>query len=135
MLIKNTARADIDKDILETAQNIAYGEMFLVQYRTGVRDEIAAALQAERDKSKWQPISTAPRDGTVIDLLTKCGMRFTDEWWDDEDGCWSCLLSDGMFSHWMPLPSPPVHRDTNDETKARRAKALDELGELDRELL
>lgn len=69
---------------------------------------IEAAIQAERNSHGWQAIETAPRDGTVIDLLTKEGVRFTDEWWVEDDGAafWTCLFQDDMFSHWMPLPLP-----------------------------
>jgi hypothetical protein len=58
----------------------------------------------------WQPIATAPRDGTPVDLLHKCGERFTDEWWveDDGDAFWcGSLLPDSEFTHWMPIPPPP----------------------------
>jgi hypothetical protein len=53
----------------------------------------------------WRPIETAPRDGTICDLMLKGGGRVTDQWWDDEDKSW-CGLGDDMFSHWMPAPYP-----------------------------
>lgn len=77
--------------------------------------------------SEWQPIETAPKDGTPVDgwciHLTRPdeypGWRHTGIWW--EGGAW--LTRPGRFSdyvwavedpanvikvtHWMPLPDPP----------------------------
>ncbi|GJE29786.1 DUF551 domain-containing protein [Methylobacterium organophilum] len=70
----------------------------------------------------WQPIATAPRDGSEIDLLW-CGRRLTGYRWDAEGrggGCWSDArdadrdwrdprsISADIPTHWMPLPAPPA---------------------------
>lgn len=58
---------------------------------------------------KWQPIETALRDGTPVDLWHKSGVRMTEIWWDDsdpEEPIWSCLMSDDEFTHWL-LVEPP----------------------------
>ena len=65
--------------------------------------------------SEWQPIETAPKDGTVVDLWNyKLNMRCADCFM--YDGEWSYLndhfetvsiKGNDMFSHWMPLPEPP----------------------------
>jgi hypothetical protein len=79
--------------------------------------------------SGWQPIETAPKDGTEIDVW--CGGEFPrrvtcaswrepteSEWWshggdtiDTPDACWhDCfgpLGKDNTPTHWMPLPAPP----------------------------
>lgn len=72
----------------------------------------------------WQPIETAPKDGTAVDVWCN-GCRYPDaefrfevEW--DEDGGeqgWCHNLSDyetvrwwlidPQPTHWMPLPEPP----------------------------
>jgi len=57
--------------------------------------------------SEWQPIETAPTDGTPVDLWHRDGFRITEVWWDSEDECWTHYGSDSNFSHWMPLPEPP----------------------------
>jgi hypothetical protein len=56
---------------------------------------------------QWQPIETAPRDGTPVDLWHKVGARIPETWWDAEDCCWSCAMDDSEFTHWMPMPHPP----------------------------
>ena len=55
----------------------------------------------------WEPIKTAPRDGTIVDLFHKTAGRIVDSWWDD--GCWVATLEgDEAYSHWMLPPDPPV---------------------------
>lgn len=61
-------------------------------------------------KDMWQPIETAPRDGTIILAYDGCSVQSItwreDRWvtdWDHdptyEDG--------GSPTHWMPLPEAP----------------------------
>ncbi len=85
--------------------------------------------------SKWQPIETAPKDGTKIDIWAKerfvpnapvepKSYRMTNAYWiSDNFGngpCWvydcecspqgiEILLQGGarIITHWMPLPEPP----------------------------
>lgn len=74
--------------------------------------------------SEWQPIETAPKDGTNVDLWAKCWraqaddfvyQRFTDCWWTKGDSMtgrhehWVGFESLSWYpTHWMPLPPPPV---------------------------
>jgi hypothetical protein len=56
----------------------------------------------------WQPIETAPRDGTPVDLWHKAGFRNCEQWWDNTDKIWvPDIRPDNEYSHWMPLPPPP----------------------------
>lgn len=57
-------------------------------------------------KGKWQPIETAPRDGTPVDLWHKSGFRITDTWWNADDQMWAGIWSDSNVTHWMPVPDP-----------------------------
>jgi hypothetical protein len=65
----------------------------------------------------WQPIETAPKDGTEIDLWSPICKRIPDCKWLDRyatgwftrgDRGWE-EISTAMISptHWMPLPAPP----------------------------
>jgi hypothetical protein len=59
----------------------------------------------------WQPIETAPKDGTEVDLWVPDDGRFTNCWFMDgiwlqtEDG--NTYSTGGAPTHWMPLPQPP----------------------------
>lgn len=67
----------------------------------------------------WQPIETAPKDGTVILLMGGAfhGLPFAGQYHQSElspDEPWICLTADKrrlyghVPTHWMPLPTPPV---------------------------
>ncbi|MCV2448908.1 hypothetical protein [Paracoccus sp. DMF] len=72
--------------------------------------------------SDWQPISTAPRDGTKVDLwginhlhydkksYRKCDVawgRVTD-WMGRERDDWQHGMGEDFEpTHWLPLPQPP----------------------------
>ena len=64
----------------------------------------------------WQPIETAPKDGTKIDLWDAAyGCRVVNAKWDNHystgDKSWGRNSVDGPFcyepTHWMPIPQPP----------------------------
>ena len=78
-----------------------------------------------RNEMKWQPIETAPKDGTDILIVTsrfqivnvarwseECdvGGFSTGPGWqvfECEDGWYSIGFTQDEVSHWMPLPEPP----------------------------
>jgi hypothetical protein len=72
----------------------------------------------------WQPIETAPKDGTPI-LITRptewqCEegwhvVRWDDDWWQVHDGKFDCPLRGPDPTHWMPLPVPPHNYDAEME--------------------
>jgi hypothetical protein len=83
---------------------------YVPQSKETLRSEMTKIIV---EYSQWQPIATAPRDGTIIDLLTLGGSIAANEWWIDDDGesFWSCDYDDKFITHWrpvMPLPSPPT---------------------------
>lgn len=75
--------------------------------------------------SEWQPIETAPKDGSsvLLAVATDDGRAVAGEGWyrdnDDSDmGWWWANESPGDYyaeaieprwriTHWMPLPAPP----------------------------
>ena len=81
-------------------------------------DQVAAAiLKAEQRVAEWQPISTAPKDGTVF-LGYKLG-QFRECYKVPRDDCdmWcfgGTSGADDLFpnikpTHWMPLPKAPAN--------------------------
>lgn len=75
------------------------------------------ALRAEKRVSEWQPIETAPKDGTEVligrfldgKLPTKAVASFhpSEGWRDAGDIGWGGMYAHVRPTHWMPLPSPP----------------------------
>lgn len=65
--------------------------------------------------AEWQPIKTAPKDGTaILGWSEEMEEVMSIVWVDDRGGSWrisSCssmeLGSWGQPTHWMPLPAPP----------------------------
>lgn len=96
---------------------------------TFVHDERQKIIDALRPYlvPQWQPIETAPRDGTVIDLFYPYPRgRTINCYWDEGLRGWvwrrptwrgSALLPESEWhfgaypglepTHWMPLPKPP----------------------------
>jgi len=96
--------------------------------------DFARKLERERDEARrnirtWQPIATAPKDGTKMDLWMPSGHRVTNCYWgrpehscgENEGYCDSHPDHDGWVdgedfmngyttqepTHWMPIPKPP----------------------------
>lgn len=59
----------------------------------------------------WQPIETAPRDGTICLVAEPSGFVHLAQWC--ADGYWRYRVTDPDLqwkpTHWMPLPPPPIH--------------------------
>ena len=78
--------------------------------------------------TKWQPIETAPRDGSEIIIATRGG--YVSQAWFSEQAQAFCLLPLAYLAyadpedlpivtpnivnptHWMPLPPPPQSGET-----------------------
>ena len=101
----------------------------------------------------WQPIDTAPKDGTIVLLALSEPVETADVvnfmptyqvqvvigWWWKESalrrGAWECSLTkmdkwDGDLSslavsptHWMPLPEPPRTPDERDPENQETAES------------
>ena len=88
------------------------------QVQIGSRNQELAELRAEieRLQCQWQPIKTAPRDGTYILLgwfFDGGGGGYPEvAFWHSTKQLWCSsrlLNAEGYYSptHWMPLPDPP----------------------------
>jgi hypothetical protein len=58
---------------------------------------------------QWQPIETAPRDGTVILIATYAAWALS--YWDDGSWRWGVRKEEMEPTHWMPLPLLPEVTD------------------------
>lgn len=69
----------------------------------------AEAAAAWNQRGAWQPIETAPRDGTEI--LAWNGSERLILLWSDWLYGWTFNddreILEGLVTHWQPLPSPP----------------------------
>jgi len=73
------------------------------------------SLRAENRSSEWQPIETAPKDGTSV-LVVNGYWIITAHWHRSQ--CWATcgptyepIPYDELPTHWQPLPSPPPQGD------------------------
>jgi hypothetical protein len=85
---------------------------------------VSATPVSERQGEGWQPIETAPKDGTRV-LISRMD-RYADLMYMYVAWCrrksWIILESakgtrysvDTPPTHWMPLPAPPIHRSTGE---------------------
>ena len=84
----------------------------------------AEALAAK--DAQWQPIETAPKDGTralfytpgnpyaVIARARLKDSIVTDRWSKNYKG-FAHQLPESPYTHWMPLPAPPAIKEKNDD--------------------
>jgi hypothetical protein len=70
--------------------------------------------------SEWQPLRTAPRDGSKLDVWTENGFRYIDVFWYQGpaypegafvyyDSNLRDIIDVDDATHWMPPPAPPRH--------------------------
>lgn len=70
-------------------------------------------ILAALDEQDWRPIETAPRDGTAVLLWYKQKSHVAAYWVSSPwNGMWVSgtvgFLDCDNFTHWRPLPAPPV---------------------------
>ena len=67
---------------------------------------------SEIKEQNWQPIDTAPKDGTRILAVEGCDV-YAVEWVDGEGWVYGCVATDWNYyltiyaTCWKPLPEPP----------------------------
>lgn len=80
--------------------------------RGGFGDYKSFAFEAWQaaQQAQWQPIETAPRDGTEIVILTDIGESFV-AYFGTATKKWHEVFADNIIreqaAHWMPLPPEP----------------------------
>lgn len=109
--------SDIPDDIMQTARDAARRMTLEVDddgrpyIPVDDIEEIAKSILDERNRRKdgWQPIETAPKDGTKVLVYTEYGRTFVAAWWEDYDD-WRYHYEGYVTkpTHWMPLPEPPI---------------------------
>lgn len=105
-----------------------FGKRIFITTANALADDLIRLISS-RGSGGWQPIETAPRDGTQI--LTFCdrdGSIEIDAWWtrpvhhfeEAGDGLFRKVEDDPYVSwssnghratHWQPLPTPPQKKE------------------------
>jgi hypothetical protein len=114
---------EIPEEIVEAARVALMASISAARNKTAeeavniIATALHEAVKAEREKNAWQPIDTAPKDGTRIMLVGGVyhGFPFSG-YWDfspySPDSPWTTVvgrhtLYEHCPTHWMPLPSAP----------------------------
>jgi len=112
----------LKQDLLEQTAAVRHLRMERVHdlNHIGSQQEELADLRSQFANSEWQPIETAPKDGSLIigwsdDFTDPVRATWTclHQWddpkdvfgWVEVDGDWSTSVK---MTHWMPLPKPPA---------------------------
>ena len=78
-----------------------------------IREVLERLVKAEREKA-WQPIETAPKDGSLVLTWGDARAQYAVSYWDEDDKEWYTdfrekgNISQVYATHWMPLPSAPA---------------------------
>lgn len=110
----------IKADMIRMGERIAWGSETKLMYQA------ADALEALQRQSAWQPIETAPKDGTRILVYGTYQWEnyyerqeegiICAEWYKitgaNDNGSWNAISTNPYCdfvqpTHWMPLPTPP----------------------------
>ena len=85
-------------------------DLFLREHYTAINDCLSA------QEPEWQPIETAPRDGTELILAYK-GVTYSGRWYVHKSICgwvtdfFDCSDCDFEPTHWQALPQPPSGKE------------------------
>lgn len=115
-----------NKDLIEEArEHLNKAKMMDAMGKTAkLLEKTANALEAQ----EWQPIETAPKDGTKIDVLLWGWGRLSDIAWEELEGfgppypketwcdgfgnpCWTPMEGPQSITHWRPINAPEAPLD------------------------
>lgn len=110
-----TDAACVSREFIEREMD-RYTQKFVLAGYARKFERENAELRKRLERLEWQPIETAPRDGTPILLYSSDDGCHQGCWFDGRDDTGWC--TDGLFSndwtHWKPLEPPS---DAEDRTK------------------
>ena len=72
----------------------------------GTRDAATKYVRADIAGVDWQPIETAPKDGTPVLLYGAELVHPVVRPWTARQGTWNGVRPEHV-THWMPVPEPP----------------------------
>ena len=78
---------------------------------------LRAEVERLRAEAEWQPIETAPKDGTRILVASKMGGVYLVSWWKGKRTARWDNGARPLYStptHWHPLPAPPENSQDSD---------------------
>ena len=87
------------------------------QYQMGYKAGYSDGFDAGAAGSQWQPIDSAPQDGTKVLAYTNDGYKYPlvcqcvwgdGAWWPD---VWESPAEPLSPTHWMPLLTPPKNAE------------------------
>ena len=89
-----------------------YGTVTLEMYEA-LEDQLAAAQEEIPNETAWQPIETAPKDGSWIVVTSthnqyyRACVQFYDCNWCDTREVTHDDLMENAATHWIPMPKSP----------------------------
>lgn len=110
------------RDIVERLKQLLQYDYITQEMVDCFVNEATAEIERLRGLTEWQPIETAPKDGTQILLAGVCQAPSIDAgessvvkgyWTDFNTGGWVWYGAAMDFTHWMPLPTPPERQDSD----------------------
>lgn len=102
------------RKITESAKGKSVGywldESAINEFKCAANPATVLRLPAAAERSCRRPIADSPRDGTLIDIFSKEGVRFANvkydaPWWRylNENGHW-CKMKTFEPETWLPIP-------------------------------
>lgn len=112
-----------DEEVKRIAKDTSYwiscidGIDRTIRIKAAIEQAIHSALSLVRGGDAWQPIESAPKDGTEVLFLRKMPysdggnmcIGFWHHYQNEPSFIANCggVISPAIYTHWMPLPTPP----------------------------